>query len=335
MRHVHRSVAVTDRSSVGEARRAAIAVAQAFGFDHARRNDIGIVATEAANNIALHARSGELLICPSANEQSRWIDLLAIDAGPGIADISRAMEDGYSTIGTPGQGLGAIERLSDHSSLHSLREKGTVYWSRFTQDKPASLAAVGAICIPLKGEITCGDAYFALRGELRSLYMVVDGLGHGAGAAEAADEALSVVRAYSTDTATEILARAHDALKKTRGAAMSIAVVDHNKNVMTYAGVGNIGAVLTSGTVSRNLISQNGTVGAVLPRLPQEYTYPIERSSVLTMFSDGLASKTSISAYTGIHGRHPALIAGLLYRDFSRRRDDATVLVARMEEERS
>ena len=70
---------------------------------------------------------------------------------------------------------------------------------------------------------------------------------------------------------------------------------------------------------------------ALLPRTTQEYTYPIESHSLLTMFSDGLATKTGISPYTGLQGRHPALIAGLLYRDFTRRRDDATVLVARME----
>jgi len=74
-------------------------------------------------------------------------------------------------------------------------------------------------------------------------------------------------------------------------------------------------------------------MGAVLPRL-QAYTYPIERNSLLIMFSDGLTSKTGISTYAGLNGRHPVLIAGVLYRDFCRKRDDSTVLVARMEEER-
>ena len=332
MRHVHKSVAIADRSSVGEARRTAVAVAQSLGFDEEQRHNIGIVATEAATNIVIHAKTGELLICPSGDDSTSWIDLLAIDAGPGIPDVARAMEDGYSTIGTSGQGLGAIGRLSDHSSLQSTPRNGTVYWSRFEHKKSPSILPLGAVSMPIKGETTCGDGYLVALGEFRSLYMVVDGLGHGVGASEASDEAVAVVQSYASEPASEILARTHDALKKTRGAAMSIAIVDHARKVLTYAGIGNIGAVITNGTVSRTLISQNGTLGAVMPRAPQEYTYPVESNSLLMMFSDGLASKAGISNYTGIQGRHPAVIAGLLYRDFSRRRDDATVMVARIGE---
>lgn len=333
MRHIHRSIALTDRSSVGEARRSAVAAAHTLGFDEGRVNDIGIVATEAANNAFLHATSGELLICPWGDSGSGWLDLIAIDTGRGIADIPRAMQDGFSTIGTGGQGLGAIGRLSDMSSLYSLPDKGTVYWSRFLQNKSGT-PALGAVSVPLKGETVSGDGYVALPGRSRSLYLVVDGLGHGAGASEAAVEAIAVAREAAASTATEMITRAHDALKKTRGAAMSVAIVDHQRGTLTYAGVGNVSAVIVTGETTRNLTSQNGTLGAVLPRMPQEFTYPIERNSLLIMFSDGLVTRTTVSSYPGIQGRHPALIAGLLYRDFSRRRDDATVLVARMEEER-
>jgi anti-sigma regulatory factor (Ser/Thr protein kinase) len=304
-----------------------------LGFDEARANDIGIVATEAANNVVLHAKSGELLICPADDGASSWLDLIAIDSGPGIPDISRAMEDGFSSIGTAGQGLGAIGRLSDLSSLYSLPEKGTTYWSRFIRKRPGN-TALGVVNVPIKGETTSGDGYVARPGPSRSLYVVVDGLGHGPGASEAAEEAIAIIQSTSALTATEMIVKTHDALKKTRGAAMSVAVVDHDQKILHYAGVGNIGAALVTGTATRTLVSQNGTLGAILPRVPQEYTYPIERNTLLIMFSDGLASKTGISAYPGIQARHPALTAGLLYRDFSRRRDDATVLVARMEEPR-
>ncbi|HEY4357733.1 MAG TPA: ATP-binding SpoIIE family protein phosphatase [Acidobacteriaceae bacterium] len=331
MRQIHRSISLTDRSSVGEARRTAIQAADSLGFDEGRRNDIGIAATEAANNIIQHAQSGELLLCAFSEGASTWLDMIALDSGPGIRDIPRAMEDGYSTGGTAGQGLGAIERLSDGSSLYSTPGKGTAYWIRFTNGAVSANAALGVVSVPVKGERVCGDGFLVLPGASRTLYMVVDGLGHGSGAAEAAEEALAVVRANAFEQLPEIIQRSHDALKKTRGAAMSVAVVDHDRKILSYAGVGNISATLTTGHVNRSLVSQNGTLGAVLPRTTQAYTYPVENHSVLTMFSDGLGSKTGLSAYTGIQGRHPALIAGLLYRDFTRRRDDATVLVARME----
>jgi anti-sigma regulatory factor (Ser/Thr protein kinase)/serine/threonine protein phosphatase PrpC len=325
---------LTDRSSVGEARRVAANVAQLMGFDEQRRNDIAIVVTETANNIVLHATSGELLICPSEGAKDAFLDIIGLDNGPGIMDIPRAMEDGFSSIGTPGQGLGAISRLSDDSSLYSIPEKGTLYWSRFFHEKAVASSRVGVISIPVKGETACGDGYFALPGVSRSLYVVVDGLGHGAGAAEAAEEALSVVQRSTNESAAEIIVKTHDELKKTRGAAMSVAVADHEQKILTYAGVGNIGATLMTAATSRSLVSQNGTLGAMLPRV-QEYTYPIERNSLLLMFSDGLTSKASISSYPGLQSRPPILIAGVLYRDFTRKRDDATVLIARMEEERA
>jgi anti-sigma regulatory factor (Ser/Thr protein kinase) len=307
-------------------------MAQSLGFDEGRRNDIGIAVTEAATNVILHAKSGELLLCPSASGSNWLLDIIALDAGPGIANIPRAMEDGFSSIGTPGQGLGAIGRLSDSSSLYSIPEKGTAYWCRFSLAKTADAPPMGVVNIPLKGEMVCGDGYFALPGAARSFYAVVDGLGHGAGAAEAAEEALTVLQRSSHESAAEILTQTHDELKKTRGAAMSIAIVDHERKILTYAGVGNISATLTTGSATRSLVSQNGTLGAVLPRTVQEYTYPIERNTLLLMFSDGLVSKTGISLYPGIQGRPPGLIAGVLYRDFSRRRDDATILVARMDQ---
>jgi anti-sigma regulatory factor (Ser/Thr protein kinase) len=318
---------MTDRSSAGEARRMAVAAAQALGFDEQRRSDIGIVATEAANNVILHAGSGEFLVCPFRQGPSAWLDLLALDNGPGIRDISQAFEDGYSTIGTAGQGLGAIRRLSDASSLYSLPHRGTVFWSRFLRDGARPNQTYGAVNVAMKGETSCGDAFLALPGASRSLYMVVDGLGHGGPAAEAAEEAVAVVQETASETTEEIITRTHDALKKTRGAAMSVAIVEHERKLVTYAGIGNVCGMIVTGGASRSMISQNGTLGAMLPRL-HEYTYPMEDRSCLIMYSDGLSSKCSVAGYPGLTGRPPALVAGVLYRDFSRRRDDATVLFA-------
>lgn len=317
---------MTDRSSAGEARRVAVAVAQSLGFDEHRRSDIGIVATEAATNVLLHAGSGEFLVCPFEHGSQKWLDLLALDNGPGIRDVPRAFEDGYSTIGTAGQGLGAVQRLSEASSLYSLPQRGTVFWSRFKLS-PQADQPYGAVNIPIKGETVCGDGFLVLPGSSTSLYMVVDGLGHGAYAAEAAEEATSVVRGCASESATEIITRTHDALKKTRGAAMSVTIVEHERKLVTHAGIGNISSALVSGTVTRSMVSQNGTLGAVLPHI-REYTYPLSENSSLIMYSDGLGSKLTLSGYPGLQNRHPQLVAGVLYRDFSRRRDDATVLFA-------
>lgn len=329
MRHLQRSIAISDRSSVGEARRTATAIAQLLGFDEHRRSDISIVATELANNVLLHGKGGELLVCPTDGGQ-QWLDIMALDKGPGIRDVNRALEDGVSTIGTPGQGLGAVKRLADEISLYSNLGSGTVVFCRFRQSEASESIPLGIINIPVNGEVKCGDSYLALRGAGRSLFMVVDGLGHGAVAAEAANEAFKAVLAASHESLSEIMVTAHNALKATRGAAMSIAIVDHERAVVNYAGIGNITAAIGSGTSTRGMVSRNGTLGVALPKV-QEYTYPFEAGMTLLMFSDGLNSRCSLSDYPGILKRPPGLIAALLYRDFSRRRDDSTILVASLE----
>jgi anti-sigma regulatory factor (Ser/Thr protein kinase) len=317
---------MTHRSSAGEARRVAMNMAQSIGFSEGRRSDIGIVATEVANNIILHAGAGEVLVCPFQHGSSIWLDLLALDNGLGIPDASRALEDGFSTAGTAGQGLGAVRRIADAYSLYSLPQKGTVLWARFFLSSPLD-HPYRAISIPMHGETECGDAFLAIPGISRSLYMVVDGLGHGAYAAEAAAEAVSTVRECVDESPAAIVARTHDALKKTRGAVMSVAVADHERKVVTYSGIGNISAVIVNANTTRSMVSQNGTLGALLPRV-NEFTYPADDRSILLMYSDGLSSKCSLSGYPGLQTRPLELIAGVLYRDFGRRRDDATVLLA-------
>lgn len=325
MGQINRSVIIGDRSAIGEARRLAVSAAQTLGFDEGMRSDVGIVATELATNTLLHAETGEFLICPTQDDHGAWLDLLALDRGSGIADLSLALEDGYSTTGTAGQGFGAIQRLSDSAAVYSIPDRGTTVWARFNNPRQIDNRPIGAISVPVHGETVCGDAYLVMPGTNRSVYMMADGLGHGPGAHEAAEEAVAVTTRYSTESPIEILTRAHDALKKTRGAAMSVAVVDHERSTVTYGGIGNISAALITGTGSRSLVSQNGTLGASFGR-PQEFIYPYQPSSSLLMFSDGLGSKCALSNYAGLQNRHPQLIAGVLYRDFTRRRDDATVL---------
>lgn len=305
MRHIQKSISITDRSSVGEARRTAIAVAQLMGFDPQRRSDIGIVVTELANNVLLHGLGGELLICPTEGG-SQWLDIMALDKGPGIRDVNRAFEDGVSTMGTAGHGLGAVKRLSDDVSLYSNPGAGTVVFSRFKLPETSKDVPLGVVSIPFNGEVVCGDSYLALIEAKRSLFMVVDGLGHGTVASDAANEALKVVRAASQGSLSDILTNAHNALKATRGAAMSIAVIDHERSVVNYAGVGNVSATIASGSSTRGMSSRNGTLGAVLPKV-QEYTYPFETGAMLFMFSDGLSSRSSLSDYpAGILKRPPA-----------------------------
>lgn len=118
------------------------------------------------------------------------------------------------------------------------------------------------------------------------------------------------------------------ALKKTRGAAMSIARIDLEKRLLSFAGVGNVSACIVAPGSSRSLAWHNGTLGQQMERL-QEFIAPWNQDSILVMHSDGLASRWDLERYPGIWMKHPSMIAALLHRDFTRGRDDVTVLVAK------
>ena len=327
-------VTASDSSQVGHARRQAVAMAGAMGFSELRQGQLGIIITEAAGNIAAHAQQGEIILTPWQFRGDSGIDVLALDSGKGIADIGRSLEDGYSTAGTPGQGLGAMSRLSSTLQIYSSPGNGTALFARVVQESTsaevvANEYALGAVSLPIAGETACGDAWSAVYTPGRSIYIIADGLGHGPFAAEASVEAIRIFAESAHLSPARILADAHGALAKTRGAAVSIAEVDHTKGLLNYAGVGNVAGAILQGSKTRSMVSMNGTLGHTIGRI-QQFAYPWEKNFSLIMHSDGLATRWNLEQYPGLSVRHPALIAGVLYRDFCRKRDDVTILITRI-----
>lgn len=337
------AVPVEEQSQVGSARRMAIALTSRLGFDETQRGRVGIVVTELANNLAHHARAGVLLMQPLERRGVVGIELLALDQGPGIENISDCLRDGYSTAGTPGNGLGAIARLSDLFEIYSQSAVGTAILCRlWTAPLPARTHPIqlGAVALPKLGEEVSGDAWSVLRqGDLstsdkvlRCQVTVADGLGHGILAAQAANGAVRIFHEQSERSPKEILEAAHRVLRSTRGAAVAIADIDLSQQSVRFAGVGNISAMLlpgpTSPPVRQNWVSFNGTVGHEVRKI-QEYAYPWMTDGVLVMHSDGLGTQWRMEQYPGLIAKHPSLIAGVLYRDFHRQRDDVTIVVMR------
>ncbi|HEY5062382.1 MAG TPA: ATP-binding protein, partial [Gemmatimonadaceae bacterium] len=110
-----------DPSQIGAARRSAVSLGNAHGLDAEAVGRLAIVVTEAATNILRHARRGTIVLRGLTAGATPAIEMLALDKGPGIPDVTRAMRDGYSTSGTAGVGLGAMQRLSQLFELHSQR----------------------------------------------------------------------------------------------------------------------------------------------------------------------------------------------------------------------
>ena len=324
---------ILESSQAGEARRMAIALASRLGFNETERGKVGIVVTEVANNLVRHARDGKLLLQPLTRDKIEGIEILALDQGPGISNISECLRDGFSTAGTPGTGLGAISRLSAFFDLYSLPNGGTALLSHlWANDLPAKSQAnyleSGVVCLPKTGEDVSGDAWAIDQDSGRYLLLVADGLGHGSQAALASREAVRVFRENLGKSPKEIVEVAHAALRSTRGAALAIAEVDFERLSVRFAGVGNISGTILSPEKNNNMVSYNGTVGHEVRKI-QEFVYPWTKGGLLVMHSDGLGTQWRLDRYAGLVTRHPSLIAGVLYRDFNRGRDDVTVLVAR------
>jgi anti-sigma regulatory factor (Ser/Thr protein kinase) len=323
---------VTDPSGAGEARRRVTALAQALGFDETDAGRAALAATEAATNLAKHARGGGVVIVrPCGRGPARGVELLAVDRGPGIRSMNDALRDGFSTAGSPGTGLGALSRLSDEFDLFSSGELGTVLLSRVwaADPGPADVSfSLGGVSVAKPGELVCGDGWSSAHFGPRCLIVCADGLGHGPDAAAASSAATRVFDEYAEEGAERLLERMHAALRPTRGAAVSVADIDLETRTVRYAGVGNIAATLWAPGETRSLVSHNGIVGHEMRKV-QLFEYPFPPQGLLVMHSDGITTRWQLEKYPGLALRDPAVIAAVLYRDFCRGRDDATVIVAR------
>jgi len=326
----HQVVSIVDASQPSTARYAARELAERCGLSEEDSYRAGIVATELATNVVKHARGGEMLL-RIVPDVVGTIELIALDRGPGIANVSAALEDGHSTAGSSGNGLGAARRLSTLFDIQS-SARGTAVLARIQArhavkvDPPRVVMA--GVSVARAGETECGDAW-AVRSRPDSVVaMVVDGIGHGHFAAEAAAAALDTLNARSYPNCAAAVSAIHDGLRHTRGAAGAVLELDWTASVIKFAGVGNVSATVLTNGRSRQTVSHNGTLGYRALQV-REYSYPWDAESLVVMHSDGLVSHWSLDPYPGIHLRHPALVAAVLYRDFSRGHDDVTVVVGR------
>ncbi|HJU71344.1 MAG TPA: ATP-binding protein [Paucimonas sp.] len=322
-------LAVTHRSDVAVARRCAAHSAGQLGFDETALGRLAIVVTECATNILKHAGQGKLVLTPTRHGAAPAFEVLALDSGPGIASLAHCLRDGMSTAGTTGTGLGAMRRMSDYFDAYSIAGKGAVFlmrlWPHASAAEPAPAVEYGAVCAPIRGEEVSGDAWAIALDNSGATVLVADGLGHGAAAAMASQAAVNVFGSRPNLSPSEYMDAIHGALRTTRGAAVAVAQALVDAGELHFAGIGNISASIVTHLSSKNLISHSGIAGHNMRRI-QQFTLPWPQDAVCVLHSDGLSTRWDLDAYPGLLMHHPALIAGVLFRDFSRDRDDATVV---------
>jgi hypothetical protein len=189
--------------------------------------------------------------------------MLALDKGPGMASIDHCFQDGYSTAGSQGDGLGAISRLAPVYDLYSAPGLGTTLMTRMWAgrrvpagtDSAGVVFETGAVRVAKTGEEVCGDSWIVHHRPVGPRVTIADGLGHGPIAAEASRTAIAVANDRIADSAIDLLDRIHGALRATRGAALAVAEIDCDLGIVRFAGLGNIaGCIISGGDTRRQMV---------------------------------------------------------------------------------
>ncbi len=324
---------VEDPSQVGEARRAALALAGELAFDEACAGRLALGVTELGTNLVRHAGGGALLL----GADGTGVELLSLDAGPGM-DVERCLVDGFSTAGSAGTGLGAVRRMAQRFGAFSLPGRGAVIAARFEAATAAAGApgaagaaqgfSIAGLMLPAPGERVSGDGWGLRVRDGCTQLLMADGLGHGPQAAEAAATMLDLFQRSAAGGPAALLEDAHPSLRSTRGAAVAVVALERGPDRLVFAGAGNIAGRLVSGVVDRSLLSQPGTLGLQIRRL-QDTVHDWPEHALLVLHSDGIVSRWSLAEAEGLLRCDPMVVAGWIMRDHCRGRDDATVVVVR------
>jgi hypothetical protein len=181
-----------------------------------------------------------------------------------------------------------------------------------------------------RGETDSGDKCVVEAFDGGALVAVIDALGHGGEAAQAAEVAVGTLKRYAHEAPVALVERCHAKMHGTRGAAVSLASFDWRRRTMAWLGIGNVAGVIMHAdpvAVRRatSLVVRGGVVGDHLPEL-QITVLPLAAETTLVMATDGVRDHfTEILPAT----LEPQRLAERILDDYARHDDDATVLVFR------
>ncbi|MFI6925586.1 ATP-binding protein [Nonomuraea spiralis] len=319
-------VRAEDPSAVGAVRRRAVELAELAGFDATRTGQTAVAVSEAVSNLVKHAVEGVVLVRPHP-EAPATVELVAVDKGPGMADVARALRDGYSTSGTLGIGMGAIARIASGYDVHSVPGTGTVLVMHFTaDDTPGPPLRASGLTRPIGDEVSCGDGFAIARNGESTTVLLCDGLGHGHIAAVAAQTAVELFEQVWEQEPISILEHLHRGLNRTRGGAVAVARV--RPGAVTFAGLGNVSGWVADAEGRQGMVSLPGIAGHQ-GRTLRQFEYQVPSYATVVLHSDGLTDRWDPGSMPGLFARTPAVIAATLLREAGSRRDDACVVTVR------
>ncbi|MGW7090198.1 SpoIIE family protein phosphatase [Streptomyces sp. NPDC054871] len=317
-------VPIDHYSAVHLAASTARSLAEQCGLPGAMPDQAAVIASELASNLDKHAHGGSLYIHPLP--LGGGLEILAADRGPGMPELQRCLTDGYTTTGTMGAGLGAVTRIATDFTIRTDAEMGTLSCARLAPPERSQTArqAVGLVCVPAGREQHCGDACAIIDTDSVRTAIVIDGLGHGPHAAEAAQIALRSFHTVVDRPLTHILTAIHRSLRRTRGAAVGALRLGQEEG--EYCGIGNVRAVAVSPhQVRHRLTGQPGVVGWNIPT-PQTHRFPLPPGTTAVLHSDGIDNRWTHTPPRFMLRLPPSLLAGAVAHHHRSTRDDAAVL---------
>jgi len=306
--------------------------AKKIGFTTTESEQIALVVTELATNLVKHAGGGAIKLSMVQSGEHKGIHIESEDSGPGIPDVEAALTDGFSTVGSLGAGLGAVNRLMDKLDFQPRSKEGLrIICERWLRPKPAGVTIhwleFGAATRAYRMLPQNGDAIILKEWNGNALTGVIDGLGHGNFAQKAAHTARQYVEQHFDQPLPSIFLGVGRACRATRGVVMSLGRFDLGKRTVSLASVGNVETRLIGGA-RMHMIVRRGILGLSAPNAvvtEHEWT----NDSLLVIHSDGLRAHWNWDEFQDVAREHPSAIARAMLNKLGKLEDDATVVVVK------
>ena len=324
-----------DRSYFAILKKEIHAMALAAGFTESRVGEIDILVAELTSNLVKHADGGTIWVKLVEEDGIQGIEIIAVDNGPGMLDVTRMVADGVSTKDTLVHGLGAMKRLSNLFQIFSQKDWGTVVLVRVLAEevpryrKPPR-TEVRSVLLPKPGEEECGDGFFYTITEDHVRLFLGDGLGHGPEAAAAVVKAGEAFAACTETEPVDIIRFINLQVKKTRGLVGTVAVFNFSEKRWRICGVGNISTKIIGPAGTKNYTAYNGIIGLNVPNTLSAQEVPYEKGQIVVMCSDGLKSRWDTLRYPGLLRYDMSVLTASLIKDYARNTDDMSAVACKI-----
>lgn len=328
------SMAISSPAEVIAIRRISKELAKEIGFEESVQEEIVLVVSELASNIIKYAHRGVVSLTPILVDERHGLMIEAMDRGSGFCEKT-ALKDGFSSSGTLGCGLGAVNRMMDEFDIHTNEDNRTgtrIVCKRWLRSKLTVVGKcpfdIGIVSRPKHGEAFNGDSFVIKHGNGQSLVGVIDGVGHGPLAHQAAQAARQYIESHSDLPFLDIFRGVDRACRSSRGVVMALASIDWTSMKLRFGSVGNIEVKVNGAHEKFKFIVRRGIIGKSAPN-PVITENDWRSNYILALHSDGLSTHWSWNDFSHHFDRPAQFLAEHMHRALEKDTDDTTLIIVK------